>query len=186
MSYEDYLYETIKNCILSWSDELVPDIYALSLWFSFYDDDLKQPTLNVGYNTNTQVELSLENAGPAEAKWNYAYWVQDDIEIPGNVPEAEEWIKELGLWFTEEEKETDFDRVCELMDEIAAEFIELLISVAQRLHGDGIIMKKFSREIPIIIHELEYPDYIAEINSRANPPDTIAEFLYYMNVNDMD
>jgi hypothetical protein len=44
------------------------------------------------------------------------------------------------------------------------------------LHAQGIIIQKFSREIPIIIHELEYYDKVIEWNKRANPLNLVADF----------
>ena len=57
--------------------------------------------------------------------------------------------------------------------------MDVLVEVVQELHSSGFIQEQFGKEIPVIIHELEYYDEIAQQNQRANPPETIEEFLEF-------
>jgi hypothetical protein len=50
----------------------------------------------------------------------------------------------------------------------------MLERVVLSLHYDGVIATTFGRPIPLLIHELEYYEEIAEQNRRANP-DGIAD-----------
>jgi hypothetical protein len=49
------------------------------------------------------------------------------------------------------------------------EFVAMLERVVRDLHADGVIERTFGRRVPVLIHELEYYDEIAEQNQRANP-----------------
>lgn len=62
---------------------------------------------------------------------------------------------------------------------ITQKFVDLLVSIVQELHSSGFIRNKFKKDIPILIHELEYYDTIAEQNLRANPADTVADFVRF-------
>jgi hypothetical protein len=55
-------------------------------------------------------------------------------------------------------------------DAITSGFVELCVQLAQQLHRSGEVERLFGRSIPVIVHELEYYDDIAEQNLRANPP----------------
>jgi hypothetical protein len=55
-------------------------------------------------------------------------------------------------------------------------FVALCVAVAKRLHEAGVMSKKFGRLVPILVHELEYHDGIAEATRRANPRGLAAEF----------
>ena len=52
---------------------------------------------------------------------------------------------------------------------ITQAFVNVLIEIVQELHKSGFIKEQFGKEIPILIHELEYYDEIAEQNLKANP-----------------
>lgn len=57
------------------------------------------------------------------------------------------------------------DAQCEAMER----FIEnTLIEIVKEVHQKKILTKQFGEELPIIIHELEYYDKIAENNMEAN------------------
>lgn len=62
---------------------------------------------------------------------------------------------------------------------ITQKLVEKFISIVQELHLSGFIRNKFKKDIPILIRELEYYDKIAEQNLRANPTDTVADFVRF-------
>lgn len=190
--YEDYAYKRAREGILAIEDKTAADIYALSFYYSFDDDDPRKAILSVGYNTNARWRACTPAPGQQlrwpiasdsdEAKWNYAFWLQDKGEacrIGGASADAsarKEWIQSLGLWWTDEQQEEDFDRTVELGDKVGEHFASLCIAVAKRLHDKGVIDKKFGRPVPILVHELEYHDGVAAATHRANPPGLAAEF----------
>ena len=56
-------------------------------------------------------------------------------------------------------------------------FMNIIISVAQEIHKRGVIKEKLGKEIPIIIHELEYYDLPIGWTTKGNPRPLIDEFL---------
>ena len=190
--FEDYTYNKARDGILAIDDKTAADIYALSFYYWFVEDDLRKPILSVGYNTYTRWRAYTPAPGQQtqwpiasdsdEAGWNYAFWLQHEGEAC-TIGEArteasarKEWIQSLGCWYTDEEQEEDFDRTIELGGKIQEQFVGLCIAVARHLHDEGIILKKFGRPIPILVHELEYYDGIAEATRRANPRGLAKEF----------
>jgi hypothetical protein len=92
----------------------------------------------------------------------------------------EEWIRDLGLWYSDEEEDADFDAAMEQGHQITSRFVELLVELTQQLHEDGTIARVFGRAIPVLIHETEYYDQIAEQNLRANPDGLADEFARWI------
>lgn len=194
--FEDYAYNKVRDGILDVDDKTSADIYALSFYFD-NEEDPRRPTLMVGYNTNARWHACTPAPGQQpkwpvasdsdEAKWNYAFWLQEEgqICVIGDTPEdvmvREKWVKSLNLWYTDEEEEEDFDRCLKMGEKILEHFINWCAMVAKRLHDDGVITRKFGHPIPIIVHELEYYDRIAEVTRRANPADLAQEFVQWIN-----
>ena len=160
------------------------DIYAVSFFIYDDDDDPRRPSLTVGYNTNQKWHDSIADAsGSDEAKWNYAFWLQNDLWATGRgewASRIEAWVDGLGLSYTDEDEEADFDRCMELGAKITASFVSLACEVAARLHATGTIVTVFGRPLPIIIHELEYYDQIADQTANANPPGLAGEFVSWV------
>lgn len=161
-----------------------PDVYALSFFVSDDDDDPRRPSLTVGYNTIQRWHDSIAAASSSdEAKWNYAFWLQNGLgatrggEWPGRI---EAWVGALGLSYSDEEEDADFDRCAEMGAQITENFVSLACEVAARLHDAGIVTAIFGRPLPIIVHELEYHDQIAVQTARANPPGLADEFVSWV------
>ena len=57
------------------------------------------------------------------------------------------------------------------------EVMQMAANVAKKLHADGVIKEQFGKDIPIIVHELEYYDLIGEITKEANPDGQAKVFL---------
>jgi hypothetical protein len=57
--------------------------------------------------------------------------------------------------------------------------VALLVDVVRRLHANGDLVATIGRTVPVLIHELEYYDAIADQNLRANPPGLVDEFAQY-------
>ena len=133
----------IEQKISEWQED---DIYAVSLYVFDEEDDPCRPVAVLGYNTERQVQKSLPEASDEqEARWNYAFWIQNAEMCLGQGDTAEDikaWITEQGLWDSE--------------DEITPKFVEFLVAIVQDIHASGLLKDKFGEEIPILIHELEY------------------------------
>ncbi|MDD3589923.1 MAG: hypothetical protein PHO46_06600 [Thermoguttaceae bacterium] len=67
----------------------------------------------------------------------------------------------------------DGDSRWEQYENIEKVFLEILVRVVQALHKNGVLQAHFAKEIPIIIHGLEYYDMILDINLQANGKELI-------------
>jgi hypothetical protein len=180
LSFPEYLYARVAEGVAGFAALDVDDIYAISLWCSYYEDDTRRPTLVVDYNTGTQVEqvVSTHKHAPEvdEARWNYAYWLQGmPVEIggahdPAGLELAREWIERAGLWYSDEQEESDFEATLELGSMIARRFEAECVRAGRRLHEDGVIEKVFGRPIPVLVHELEHQAHHADWAVAGNPP----------------
>lgn len=182
---QHYIYEKIKDSILTWSAQSLDDIYVISLYVESIDDDPRRPSVTLGYNTVKQWdEMKPEASDSNEAKWNYAFWLQNcELLIGDNEKDMEfisMWINDLGLNYSDEDEEEDFDRTCELGELITVGFVKACVYAARQLHTDGIIKSKFNKDIPVLVHELEYYDLIAEQNKAANPDGVADEFIAWI------
>ena len=164
---ENLIEESIKNL----PDD--SDIYAFSLYMFAIDDEPSQQTVTFGYNTEEQFEKSLEKAsGPIEARWNYAFWLQNSEfifgEDDGTEKDIQEWLKENNLinlpWDDEEW----------IIEEA---FAKEMVAIVKDIHEKGIIKDKFGKELPILVHKLEYYDEVAKINKEANGEYLPEDFL---------
>ncbi|MCC7700776.1 hypothetical protein IGS59_00885 [Janthinobacterium sp. GW460P] len=180
--FEQFSYCHICAALANIDTSTIPDIYALSFFIYDNDDDPRYPVLQLGYNTLTHLtECTPSASDAAEAKWNFAFWLQNELKYIGE-PDTEggqlleELLKARGLWYTDEDEEADFDRCMRIGGDINAYFVDACVRIARALHENGVIEKGFSRPIPIVVHELEYYDEIAVQTRLANPPDLAKEF----------
>ena len=121
------------------------DIYAVSLWFYCDDDDKRYPVVVFSYNTETHCrEQAAQASSPQEARWNYAFWLQDESPVCRTI--GGESDQELAAWFSawphyysEEESEAafeddddeTFETVCAKGEAFCGEFVEILIAAVQ-------------------------------------------------------
>lgn len=143
---KEKMFNDLFEKISSWEEE---DIYAISLYYEESDENF---SVTLGYNTLSNYEDNIINAsGELEAKWNYAFWLQNE---------------ELVFNF---KKSLTLDK-----------FINNLVSVVKKLHESKILIEKFGKKIPIIIHKLEYYDEIVDINIKANTKSLIKELIEFV------
>jgi hypothetical protein len=195
--FEDHIYSSFATAISGWSSELATIIYVLSFYLDDEEDDSRYCTVTLGYNTYQQWQTSTPqnpddptNRWPIasdsdEAKWNYAFWLQNrEIVIASSHEPPDKvgielrniWLNDLQLWYSDEEAEVDFAAAMVKAEQIDQQFPALCVHVAQRLHADGIIRGTFGRDIPILVHGLDYYDEIAIQARTANPPGIAQEF----------
>ena len=188
--FERHIYESVKRSLTTIKD-VTDRIYALSFFIYDEDDDPRRPTLTFGYNTldrwaectpvaNSNVAWPVASDS-SEAKWNYAFWLQNEVCVIGAAGTEgavlrQEWIQSLGLAYSDDEETKDIERCMRLGGQITEQFVALCVRVSMALHDGGSITGKFGRSLPIIVHELEYYDQIAEQTRRANPLGLTSEF----------
>ena len=157
-------YNRIRESIINIDVNRFPDIYAISFYKDNLDDDPRCPTLTIGFNTVSQQNAAAVASDAAEARWNYAFWLQNEELLigDGEYDPVSDWVKQLPENYTDEQ--------------IQQQFMEIVISHARKLHDEGVIRKKFGVDIPVIIHELEYYDLPLDWTKRGNPKGLVNEF----------
>jgi hypothetical protein len=184
-SIEDYVAARVEAAIEREPAEA--DVYAFSFWVSYADDDPRRPEVWFGSNTEAQFESSLDRASDqAEARWNFAFWRQNQIEVIGGddrhgAAMFAAWFEhDLGLWFTDEEETADPDCADEIGSQMQFYFFRKMADVVALLHERGKTLGANAWRLPIIVHELEYHDEIAAQNERVNPSAVLPdEFLRF-------
>lgn len=195
--FEDYIYNTFRLAVSNWSPELATTIYALSFYLEDEEGDPRRCTVTLGYNTYEQWQSSTPpepNArtnrwpiasGSDEAKWNYAFWLQNREVVIAHSDEPPDlkgielrniWLNNHDLWYSDEEEESDFNAAMIKANQIEKLFSAICVRIAQQLHADGVIRTTFGQDIPILVHELEYYDQIAMQTRAANPLGVAQEF----------
>ena len=189
MTFNDHLQHLVERALASVPAADAGDIYAVSFLIDNEDDDPRQPTVTIGYNTETQARRSIQDASDqAEARWNYAFWIQNELTVVGDLTSdpagataRQEWITELGLWYAEPTDLVDWDSVIgPLAAQIAARFSQTCCQLARTLHTTGVIERSVGRTVPVIVHELEYYEAIARQTEAANPPGLADEFTSWV------
>ena len=190
---ENALYVKVKSEISKWDEE---DIYAIS-FFVYANEEYRYknysnvPQWLISYNT----EADCDGAGPFdEERWNYAFWRQDttpiiDIDNPNKFTHMLfEWYEEQGITNIGEENEDEmYDEDMNYIGKGPAgyyELLEMVANVARKLHADGVIKEQFGKDIPVIVHELEYYDLIYDATKKANPDGQADVFLKAMEMQD--
>ncbi|MET9995189.1 hypothetical protein ABZ061_37290 [Streptomyces mutabilis] len=189
MTFQDHLRALATQAITSISAAEAKDIYVVSFFIDNERDDPRQPTLTIGYNTEAQFRRSIADASDeAEARWNYAFWLQNELTVIGDLtrdPDGaatrRQWINELGLWYDEptnpEEWVTTVGSTAAL---IGANFNQACVQLARGLHDDGVIATIIGKPVPVVLHELEYYEAIARRTEAANPPGLADDFTAWV------
>ena len=151
------------------------DTYVVSFYIYDDDDDPRSPTLTVGHNSEASLRSNLDCAsGEEEARWNYAFWLQDELAVIGRsgvgLRLRDEFVAEL---LSDPPPTVDeFDDA----NPVTTAFVDLAVRVARTLHVDGHVVRLFGRGVLVAIHELEYYPQIAHQTAAANPPEVMADF----------
>jgi hypothetical protein len=107
VTFTDHLLRLATKALAGIPAAEAHDIYAISFWVDNEHDDPRQPILTIGYNTEAQVGRILHDAAdPAEARWNFAFWLQNELVVigdsssdPAGAAMRDEWIRHLGLCY---------------------------------------------------------------------------------------
>lgn len=168
LKIEEQIYQKAVDAIKRWDES---GIYVASFYSWQDEDDPCKPRLTIGYNTERQFQNTLAEADGEvdDARWNYAWQLQEEDAFAeyGDDEEAEELIRQ---WVASQGIDEEDWEACEPLE---AAFTEILVRVVQRLHRDGVLKARLGREIPVLIHGLEYYEETLEINELANGKDLI-------------
>jgi len=176
---KEILLPQIKEKIKNWDKS---DIYAISLWVNDNDDNPCEPTVTLGYNTENHYKTQIEKASDEEeARWNFAFWLQNEELIFG-IGESKEivkkWILENGFKYFTSDEDMTYEEIDEAR-KITELFVNVLIDIVKELHETGFIKEQFGRNVPVLIHELEYYEEIATQNIEANGIELVKEFVKF-------
>ncbi|MFJ6459848.1 hypothetical protein ACIQM0_02080 [Streptomyces sp. NPDC091387] len=189
MTFHDHLQRLAENALASIPAAEVGDIYVVSFFIDNEDDDPRQPTLTIGYNTETQFRHSIQHASDeAEARWNYAFWIQNQQTVIGDLASdpigamtRREWISRLGLWYDEPTADDDWQTaIGSTTALIEAHFNQACGQLARSLHETGVIERAVGERVPVVLHELEYYEGIARRTEAANPAGLADEFTAWV------
>jgi hypothetical protein len=191
MTFQDHLRILATQAITSITAAEAVDIYVISFFIENEDDDPRQPTLTIGYNTEAEARHNIQGASDeAEARWNYAFWIQNQLAVIGDLASdpigataREEWIRDLGLWYDDPIGPEDWTTSETLAAQIEALFKQACCHLARTLHEAKIIEGAIGRPVPVIVHELEYYEEIARQTELANPPGLADEFTAWVRTN---
>lgn len=184
------LTDKVKSIIDNWDAD---DIYAISFFVesnenNTYNDYKNVSEFAVSYNTESECEGSgLYD----EEMWNYAFWLQNETYVIDTSNDNEE-TRKLYDWYAEQNI-TDIGREDEdCYDENMCyigkgpvghyELLMLAAEVARSLQSEGYIKRLFKKDVPIIVHGLEYAWYDIEATKLANPNNEAADFLKYVEM----
>lgn len=186
---ENALYDKVKSEVLKWDEE---DIYAISFFVESngayeYNGFENVSMWAISYNTEDDCDGADELD---EERWNYAFWRQNetmiiDIFTPNKYTDALfDWYAEQGITNIGEENEDEmYDEHFAYIGKGPAghyELLQLASGIAKRLQEDGTIKEHFGKELPIIIHGLEYAWFDIEATENANPNGQADTFLKAM------
>lgn len=171
--FESFVFARFAEAVRSWKN--TDGIYAISFFVYDQEDDSQRPTVTLGFNTEAHVETIPLHPEPAqwraadlaEARWNYAFWLQNQECSVG----ADSADSELA-------RDSWVSRVPEYRD-VTEEFVNVCVRVARRLHNEGLTIVSGQR-VPVIVHELEYYDRIAQQTSAANFGGIADEFVEWV------
>ncbi len=188
-NFEEALYEKVKSEILKWNEK---DIYAISFFVesngAYEYKGFENVTMwAISYNT----EDDCDGAGELdEERWNYAFWRQNetmiiDVDMPNKYTDALfDWYAENNITNIGEENEAEmYDKDMNYIGKGPVghyELLQLASGVAEKLQEDGVIKQHFGKDIPIIIHGLEYAWYDLEATEKANTNGQADVFLKAM------
>jgi hypothetical protein len=161
MALREHLNARIADALASTPVGEKAGIYVVSLLVYDAEDDPRRPTITVGYNTEERAAACTPGPGQkakwpiasdaAEARWNYAFWLQNALDVicddgrdPAGAKRVRAWAQDKGYWYSNEEEDQD-------------------IEAALRR-----------------VHELEYYEEIAAQNEAANPPGLVVDFIRWV------
>jgi len=136
--FAEYAKACIEQALAKTPGDVAADVYVVSLFVYYEEDDPRLPTVTVGFNTEAQVAKSTDDAFEAdEARWNFASWLQNELGVladtdrdPEGAALREQWVRSEGLWYEEQDGDDAYDD--EAGGEITDRFLALIGGIAEQ------------------------------------------------------
>ena len=185
IDFKNDVKNRIQSIINTWNEK---DIYAIS-FFVYSNENYEYNGFSnvVNFYISYNTESDCPGAGAYdEERWNYAFWRQDEVPViytdEKNIltDRMFEWYKECGLDNIGFESDDVYDEDCKYIGkgpEGHYELLSLVSEIAAGLQNAGFIKNKFGKELPIIIHGLEYAWFDIEATKKGNPNGEADVFL---------
>ena len=198
-TFAEHLFTSLEKGLQSLDPN---DVYAIGLQILCEEDDLRRPALRLLANTraNAAAHSPINGQGgrgiasdAMEAQWADAFWTEKclagvGIEYPwfegeaadkAGLPLRKAWIKGLGLWYSDSLEEKDFEAAMQLGEQIGAQFDELCLDAARRLHA--VITARCGHDLPIIFFSRESPDHESiALTFLANPNELLGGYAAFI------
>lgn len=159
------IYNLLKNKIIeiiqSWN---VKNGYAISVLIHGIS------TISLDYNEENEDNADIHS----EKRWNYALWEQHNYKVLKTNKEMEllqNWLNVIDIQFNE-----DYS-INNLIDN--DHFTDIIIKIMNEVRNEGLIKKVFGKEVPIIIHNLEYCDHVINLTKRVNDKKLLTDFIQW-------
>lgn len=191
----DILHERSMSVINSIDPDTIRDIYVLSI---YVNDEEDFPELRIGWNTNKQWHAcspkpgqkagSMIASSAGEAKWNYAFWLQEESYILGGYPDDPDsdlktkWLQEKGIDFNSDQlnEGEKGDRLRELRSKA---LWALATELSKRLRKDRRFDSILGGGFPILVHEVHMDGREAEFVHEANPNGEANDYFTWSAIN---
>lgn len=129
-------------------------VYALAVSYQLGGDENGEWGADFSFAYNTEQYFEHMKSNP-EAQWNFCNWKEHYI---GGLDGAavKRWLSGNGLNFDEDE---------DTIEDLA---YDILVLAVMELHKSNVIKNHFGKELPVIIHGMEYYDKTAVMSVKAN------------------
>ncbi len=137
------LADEMEKILRNWVD-IPEDVYVISIYYELNETD-ETAKFYIGFNTEESVKFSEKLlSDPLDARWNYACWLQNDKPLFGD------------------------DEIFYVRYIMSGGAQRLLVNAVKALRKRGVIKEVFKKDLPVIIHYLEYSPEDAQYNLDAN------------------
>lgn len=157
-----YIVKTVQTRLDGLDRRAVGEIYAVGL-VPYTDTESPDLVLTVNDEATCR-DAQARASGPAEARWNYAFWKQEPL---WEIFAGEEGGAVMAAAFPAPRRsETKKFR----------DLVKAAGEAIRALHADGTLARVFGRPIPIVIHDLEGRDEGIDCTRESNPDGLGDEF----------
>ncbi|MCX2680055.1 hypothetical protein OOZ15_08910 [Galbibacter sp. EGI 63066] len=170
---EKHIFDEITKGIKEVSKTEKGEVYAYSLLIYDVLNDPINSSLTLGYNT-------IEHLGEVDdpdIKWEIAGWLKEGVVKIGTIDDSigseliTNWIKEMGLFYTEEEAWEHEEACWNKAEEISLRFMQMLIRIIQKIH------QQYRLNVPLVMYQFETFEGVTAYNIQANGKELVKEFL---------